>query len=250
VEGFIEVDDRHHFVERMKQVLVIDPLRTVVMTVDMQRKYLDMTIARTPVLPDEAERVLTGAKDLLDFSRSHGIPVIHAYTVRRPIEIEKRSDSATYWSMGRSLGLSQLPHVPELRDGPDRLEGSEEAEIPRVLRADTDIHMVTKKRMDAYLGSDLDYLLAALKPETVVLTGINTDTCVYSTTFSTANRGYHPVVISDCVASMRGKDVHRMALEVMSRGIAWVLTVDEFKAKICAVRDRIRQHVGGSREVS
>ncbi len=65
-----------------------------------------------------------------------------------------------------------------------------------------------------------------------MITGINTDTCVYCTTFSTANRGYKPVVISDCVASMRGKDSHWMALELMSRSIAWVLSVEEFKEKV------------------
>ena len=69
---------------------------------------------------------------------------------------------------------------------------------------------------------------------TVVLTGINTDTCVYSTAFSTANRLYKTVVISDCTASMRGKDSHEMALELMSRSFAWVLPLAEFKAKVLA----------------
>ena len=62
--------------------------------------------------------------------------------------------------------------------------------------------------------------------------GINTDTCVYSTAFAASNRGYKTVVISDRVASMRGKDAHWMALELMGRSIAWVLTVEEFKAKL------------------
>lgn len=228
----IEIADRSQFVEEMKRGLVIDPRKTVVLTVDMQRKYLDMEIGNNPVLPDEAERVLAHAKEMLDFARSRGMIVVHAYSTRRPIEVDRRPAWATYGSVGRKLGLSQLPHVPELQEGPDRLEGSEESQVPAELLADTDIHMVTKKTMDSYLGSDLDYLFNALRPETVVLSGINTDTCVYSTTFSTANRGYQPVVISDCVASMRGKDVHRLALEVMSRGIAWVLTVEEFKEKV------------------
>ncbi|MBI2493402.1 MAG: isochorismatase family protein [Candidatus Rokubacteria bacterium] len=50
--------------------------------------------------------------------------------------------------------------------------------------------------------------------------------------FSTSNRGYKTVVVSDCVASMRGKDNHWMALQLMSRSIAWVLTVEELKDKL------------------
>ena len=105
--------------------------------------------------------------------------------------------------------------------------------MPSGLVSPIDSHVITKKTMDGYLGTDLDWLLSQnLKPETVVLTGINTDTCVYATTFATATRGYKAVVISDCVASMRGKDSHLMALELMSRSIAWVLTVEEFKEKV------------------
>ena len=50
--------------------------------------------------------------------------------------------------------------------------------------------------------------------------------------FSASNRGYKTIVIADCVASMRGKDHHWMALELMSRSIAWVLTVEQFKEKV------------------
>jgi len=55
-----------------------------------------------------------------------------------------------------------------------------------------------------------------------------------STAFGASNRGYQTVVISDCVASMRGKDHHWMALELMARSIAWVLSVEELKAKLRA----------------
>jgi nicotinamidase-related amidase len=41
------------------------------------------------------------------------------------------------------------------------------------------------------------------------------------------NRGYQVVLAPDRTASMRGADQHRMALELMSRSIGWVLTVDE-----------------------
>jgi nicotinamidase-related amidase len=220
----------------MKRLLAIDANSTVVLTVDMQREYLDMEIASSPVLPDEAERVLAHSEVLLDFARSQGIPVIHVYTTRRTVETERGFDrgGGAYGKAGHAIKLSQLPHAP-VRAIPDRLIGSPQSQIPAALLHPDDLHVTTKKTLDGYQYSDLDPLLQRVfRPETVVLTGINTDTCVYCTTFSTANRGYKPVVISDCVASMRGKDSHWMALELMSRSIAWVLTVEEFKEKVLA----------------
>ncbi len=230
----IEVQDRSAFQEGMRRALTIEPGKTVILTVDMQREYLDLEVGGSPVLPEEAERVLKHAKELLTFAREHRIPVVHVYVARRMTEIEAGVAHGAYSRLGRQLRLSQLPHAP-VSELLDRVEGSPQSQVPGDLVDPNDIHVTTKKTLDGYLGSDLDMLLSrVLKPETVVLTGINTDTCVYATTFATANRGYQPVVISDCVASMRGKDSHEMALELMSRSIAWVLTVDQFKEKVLA----------------
>ncbi len=35
-----------------------------------------------------------------------------------------------------------------------------------------------------------------------------------------------PIVVAACAASMRGTDGHEMALELMARSIAWVLTIE------------------------
>ena len=115
------------------------------------------------------------------------------------------------------------------------LHASVQAIHGSMLVAPGDAHVVTKKSLDGFLDTDLDFMLRRVYgAETVVLAGINTDTCVYATAFSASNRGYQTVVISDCVASMRGKDHHWMALELMSRSIAWVLTLEEFKDKLRA----------------
>ncbi len=92
----------------------------------------------------------------------------------------------------------------------------------------SDVHVTTKKSLDSFSGTDLEFLLLrTYKAKNVLLSGINTDTCVYSTTFTAANLGYTPVVLSDCVASMRGEDSHEMALELMARSIAWVMPSDQ-----------------------
>lgn len=125
----------------------------------------------------------------------------------------------------------------EARRAPDRIDGTPQAEIPAELVAPADTHVTTKRAMDSFHGTDLDILLERVfKPDTVVVAGLNTDTCVYATAFAASHRGYQPVVISDCVASMRGADHHWMALELMGRSIAWVLTVEEFKSKVQAGR--------------
>jgi nicotinamidase-related amidase len=220
----------------MNELLRVDPARTVVLTVDMQRDYLDPEVASAPVALDEAERVMKHARDLLDFARGRGLPVVHVYVNRRRAESERGLETAgETFRIGREHGLSQNAQRG-VRTIPDRREGSPQAEVPAILVAPDDVHVTTKKSLDGFLGTDLDFLLSRVyRAETVVLTGINTDTCVYSTAFSASNRGFRTVVISDCVASMRGRDHHWMALELMARSIAWVLTVAEFKAKLGAM---------------
>lgn len=225
--------DLQTFEQRMNHLLRVDPGSTAVLTVDMQRDYLDLEIASSPVLESEAERVLRSTKDLLTFARGLGIPVVHAYSTRRPEEISGNLEfgGVRYLLDGKADGLSQNPLA-----GPkpvDRVMGSPNCEVHPDLVDARDLHVPTKKTFDSYLYSDLDLVLGRLlRPTTVILAGINTDSCVYSTTFSTANRGYAPVVVRDCTASMRGTDRHEMALTLMSRSMAWVVTLEELKAKL------------------
>lgn len=239
----IEFQDRTEYKRRMNDVLKIDPKRTAVLTIDMQNDYLDMKLAHAPCSPDEAKRVVTNTKKLLTWARSIGLPVVHAYVKRRKLEVSRCVVHNAFIDATIKSRLSQNPNAPG-RTEPDRVEGMPQAEMPAELVAPTDFHMTTKRVLDAFHGSDLEMLLTrVLNAQTLIIGGINTDTCVYSTTFSAGNRGYQPVVISDCVASMRGADQHWMALEMMSRSIAWVMTIDELKAKLGATEPALADAV-------
>ncbi len=230
------VQDRSEYKRKMNELLRVDPRRTVVLTVDMQNEYLDPARGAAPVAAKDAKRVIRQSRRLLDFARAQGIPVVHAYVKRRRVEVERGLGLAPYVEASQRARLSQNAQA-EARRAPDRIEGTPQAEIPVELVAPGDTHVTTKRAMDSFHGTDLDVLLERVfRPETVVVTGINTDTCVYATAFAASHRGYQPVVISDCVASMRGDDHHWMALELMARSIAWVLTVDEFKSKVQTAR--------------
>lgn len=225
----IEVADRGRFKARMNDALAFDPRQAVVLTVDLQREYLDTSVGQAVVEAGEADRVVAANRRLLEACRDHGVPVVHAYVVRPAHEVQAgfHGGGLAYLRAGYEAGISQAPHRGA-RTRPDRAAGSPESQVPAQLVADSDIHITDKKNLDSFAHTELEFLLSrVLRPRFVILTGINTDTCVYATTFGVANRGYAPIVVRDCVASMRGKDSHEMALELMSRSIAWVLDLEE-----------------------
>jgi biuret amidohydrolase len=232
----VDLQDREHFKAQMRELLTIDPASTAVITVDMQRDYLDPDVATAPLAAAEIDRVMGSTAKMLDLCRNIDIPVIHCYVSRRHAEAERGFYSGAYGKASREAKLRQNPQAG-VRPTFDRVEGTPQAEVPASLVADSDLHMVTKRAMDSFHLSDLDMLLTRVfKPATLIIAGVNTDTCVHSTTFGASSRGYRPVVVSDCVGSMRGLDHHWMALELMSRTIAWVLTLDQLTEKLSASR--------------
>lgn len=232
--NYIQLTDRSEFKASMTEALSIDPGRTAVVTIDLQRKYLDLEIGESCLPVDECHRVTKANLELVALARKLGIPVVHAYVVRREAEIEGSFPKGMlpYLRTAAEIGASQVPGVaPNYR--PDRIEGSEQAELLNGLARPQDFHVTTKKSWDSFQYTDLDHLLReTLSVDTLVIGGVNTDTCVYSTVFAAGNRGYRAVVVSDCVGSMRGLDSHQMALELMSRSVAWVITLDEFGQKV------------------
>lgn len=228
----VEFNDWTDYRQRMNRLLKIDLQRTVVLTIDMQREYLDLEIGGSPLAADDCKRVLEHTKALLDLSRRCALPIIHVYVRRRQIEVEHGLNGGAAYSLSQKSGLPQNLNTRSA-GAPDRIEGSAQAEVPSSLVHPSDLHVTTKKMLDGFLGTELDLLLSQVfHPTAVITVGVNTDTCVLSTALSASNRGYRAIVVSDCVASMRGKDQHWMALEVMSRSFAWVLTLQEVKDKL------------------
>ena len=228
----LNVEGRTEHKRRMNELLQFDVASTAVLTIDMQNDYLDMTCGTALVDPEEAKRVIYHAGLLLDFARAHQLPVIHVYVQRRPEEAERYVAKANIVTTRGSRDQLETTGGRD-RSKANRVVGTPQAEIPVSLVAPGDLHVTGKRVMDGFFGTELNELLAEVfKVKTVVITGVNTDTCVYATTFGASIRNFQPIVISDCVASNRGTDQHWMALELMARSISWVMTVDEFKEKL------------------
>src|SRR5919106_989274 len=73
----VQIVDRSSLLEGLYRELKLAPLETAVITIDMHRGHLDMDVATMPTKPEDAKRVISGAKTALDHVRRLGIPVIH-----------------------------------------------------------------------------------------------------------------------------------------------------------------------------
>ena len=90
----------------------------------------------------------------------------------------------------------------------------------------------TKKRYDCFLGTDLDLVLRTMGVNTLLITGVNTNSCVLATTIAASTRDYACVVVSDCVETMDGERLHGPALECVERAFGWVMSSAEALAAV------------------
>jgi nicotinamidase-related amidase len=86
--------------------------------------------------------------------------------------------------------------------------------------------VVTKHRVGAFSGTDLDMILRANDIETLLLTGIATSGVVLSTLRHAADADYRLVVVDDC-CSDKDDEVHRVLIGKVFPRQARVMTAEE-----------------------
>ena len=84
----------------------------------------------------------------------------------------------------------------------------------------------TKKRYDCFVATDLDFMLRRHGINTLLITGINTSSCVLATAIRANVLDYAPVIIEDCVDTMDGPALHDAALACLRAAFGWVLQSD------------------------
>ena len=231
----VDLVDRSSLMSGLYRELSLRAEETAVVTIDMHRGHLDMAVATMPTKPEDAKRVIASASEALDFARKARIPVIHVVLVYRRLPgLGSEGMRSFFW---RALHAAQA-ETDRLTPGrkstvrEHNIEGSPGTQIIPGLYREGDYVIDNKKRLDCFYGTDLKQLLDALGVKSVVLMGINTNTCVLNTAFTAFNFDYRVVVLSDCVASMYGDDLHVLGLQNVARCLGWVITNEQFFHKI------------------
>ena len=231
----VEIVDRSELIFALNRNLDINTSSTAFVAVDMHRGHLDPSVGTLPIKPEECKRVITHTKDLFDFGRSKNIPIIHViFTQRKIPRFGPETMKVKFWKTFQQIADEKSRFTPGRKStaAEHNIEGSPGTEIIPDLIGPEDYVINNKRRLDAFYGTDLEILLKILGIETVVLTGINTNTCIMNTAFTAFNKDFQVVVISDCVATMYGDDLHILGLENIKRSIGYVLKIAEFKEKI------------------
>src|SRR6266436_2313613 len=104
--------------------------------------------------------------------------------------------------MRRSTGSRSRAHSPRVPNAKSH---------PAVAPLAEEI-VVTKHRVSAFAGTDLDLMLRANGIETLILTGIATSGVVLSTLRHAADADYRLLVVGDC-CSDSDEEAHRVLLE-------------------------------------
>ena len=239
----VEIVDRSSLISGLYRELSLKPKETAIVTIDMHRGHLDMDVATMPAKPEDAKRVIANARQVLDSSRKMHIPVIHVVLVYRRIPgIGSEGMASPFWNAMHAAQTETDRLTPGRRSTvrEHNVEGAPGTQIIPELYQKGDYVIDSKKRLDCFYGTDLRQLLDVLQVKNLVLMGINTNTCVLNTAFTAFNFDYRVVVLSDCVASMYGDDLHVLGLQNVARCLGWVLTDEQLFEKLKETRHELQ----------
>ena len=189
--------------------IMIDPARTAILIIDMQRDFLepggfgaslgnDVSLLQVAVAPCQA---------LLALARSHGILVIHTREGHRP-------------------DLSDAPRAKVDRGAPG-LRIGEVGAMGRILVRGEPGHdiipalyplpgepVIDKPGKGAFHATDLHSILHNHGIDDLIVCGVTTEVCVHTTVREANDRGYRCIVPGDCCASYF-PEFHEVALRMV-----------------------------------
>jgi nicotinamidase-related amidase len=192
----------------MSKQFLFDPARAAVLSIDYQSAIVSIYAG------SQQEELLSRAASVLAQARSSGMAVLHVQVGFRPNlpEISPRN---------LLLGaIKSSPHHQQL------FQGAAGA-IHSAVAPEGDDIVITKHRVSAFTGTDLEMILRANDIDTLVMLGIATSGVVLSTLLQAADADYRLFVVRDCCADL-DQELHTNLIDKLFVRQATVITANEF----------------------
>ena len=193
----------------------INAANTALVTIDLQNTFV---APGAPVECADARDFIPRVNELARICRRLGIPVIHVYVSIRP----DLSDSGLRQEFRPSTGSDM-----------ETLEGKRGVELYKDLETEESDYLVKKIRYSALIpgSSSLEPLLRGLGRDSIIICGVATDVCVGTTTYDAMMLGFKVFFVGDLTTTLN-PERQKVALEVIDRHFAKVVTFDEVKKEL------------------
>ncbi|MEI7857683.1 MAG: isochorismatase family cysteine hydrolase [Methanomicrobiales archaeon] len=180
--------------------------RPALLIIDMQN---DFVLEGKPLKVAGAAAVIPKIQSVLAEFRQRNLPVFHILRVHRP-------DGSDVEIIREDL----------FRKQPFAVAGTHGAAVIDELSPREEEYVLTKTRMSAFIGTELDLMLRTLRVTTLVVCGIQTPNCIRTTVFDAIAYNYPVVLVGDATGAASG-EVHLTNVRDMQNiGIKIVKTVD------------------------
>jgi nicotinamidase-related amidase len=178
---------------------IVDPRHSCLIVWDVQIGLVDKIFNR--------EKFLGNLKALIEGLRDR-MPVV--YTLITPAPKEFQSSWYLY-TMMRRFNVKEVGKLPHFMS-----PGSKEREIPEAVQPEDGDIILDKPTASIFIGTNFEYMMRNRSITTLIFTGIATEFGIESSVRDASNRGFYPVVVSDCVSSM-DKDAHERSLKNLEK---------------------------------
>jgi nicotinamidase-related amidase len=184
---------------------IVEPKHSCLIVWDVQNGLVDRIFNK--------EEFIATLKSFIDKLRNK-MPV--AYTLITPLP-KGFISSWNYYSMMKRFNVDDINKLP-----PFMAIGSKEREVPEVVKLRSTDIILEKHTASIFIGTNFEYMMHNRGVTTLIFTGIATEFGIESSARDASNRGFYPVVVSDCVSSM-DKEAHERSL----RNLAKLLIVEK-----------------------
>jgi len=159
--------------------------------------------------PAARQRLVQATNALVAIVRSHQRPIIW-------VRQEFRPDLQDAFPEMRAKGILIT------------IAGTPGCQIVSELAVDRSDTILVKKRYSAFFGTTLDQVLADLRPDGLILAGINTHACIRMAAIDAYQRDWQVILAADCVGSY-DQEHHEISLRYMKDKIAAVMSNEEIR---------------------
>jgi nicotinamidase-related amidase len=184
---------------------IVEPRHSCLIVWDVQNGLVDKIFNK--------EEFMATLKNFIEKMRGK-VPVVYTMITPPP---KGFASSWNYYSMMRRFNVDDINKLP-----PFMAIGSEERAIPEIVKPQPTDIVLEKPTPSILIGTNFEYLMRNRGITTLIFTGIATEIGIESSARDASNRGFYPVVVSDCVSSS-DKEAHERSL----RNLAKLLIVDK-----------------------